>query len=470
MAGEGRKVFSDGEVLSAADVNDYLMDQAVMRFADSAARSSAIGTPTEGMVSYLDDTNDVEVYDGSQWVNFTGDITNITAGTGLTGGGSEGAVTLNVDYTEVVENVVTTQGDLIVGGSGGAIERLGIGAASTVLTSDGSAISWAAGGGGGGVIVYEVPANTSLISEETLEVGLSYSFTFPGTGFAVAVEDTNNESTEFNSDTDITPTVEISRIYFNNTTGGTLFVNRSNPVAGDTSSITVTTITTTQSVTLTQDTLVACIGGGGGGGGTNDTVSAHSPGAGGGGSGFVDFGILSAGTYTATIGAGGSGGAAGANNGATGGTTSIGTVSAAGGNGGNTNVDSDQGGAGGSGGSGGGGGASDFQDIGAPQEGGAGGVNGANGSNGDTPGGGVPGGVGASGSGVKEAGIAAVLNSFNYQGGDGGTSKANSGGTTNGPSGTLGKGGGGAGSKDNATTNYAGGNGGAGVIVLVEVG
>jgi hypothetical protein len=49
------------------------------------------------MVSYLKDTNLVEVYDGSGWQNFTGDITAVTAGTALTGGGTSGAVTLNVD-------------------------------------------------------------------------------------------------------------------------------------------------------------------------------------------------------------------------------------------------------------------------------------------------------------------------------------------------------------------------------------
>jgi hypothetical protein len=150
MAGQGRKTFSDGEVLSAADVNGYLMDQSVQRFADAAARDTAIPTPSEGMVAYLDSTNDVLVYDGSGWVNFTGDITNITAGTGLSGGGSEGAVTLSADFTTVQENLITTEGDLYVGGSGGTATRLGIGAADTVLTSDGTAISWAAGGGGGG--------------------------------------------------------------------------------------------------------------------------------------------------------------------------------------------------------------------------------------------------------------------------------------------------------------------------------
>jgi hypothetical protein len=58
----GRKVFTAGEVLTAANVNDYLMDQAVMVFAGSAARGSAIGTATEGMVSYLTDNNRIEVF------------------------------------------------------------------------------------------------------------------------------------------------------------------------------------------------------------------------------------------------------------------------------------------------------------------------------------------------------------------------------------------------------------------------
>jgi hypothetical protein len=62
MAGLGRKVFTAGEVLTAANVQDYLQDQAVMVFAGSAARGSAIGTATEGMVSYLTDNNRIEVF------------------------------------------------------------------------------------------------------------------------------------------------------------------------------------------------------------------------------------------------------------------------------------------------------------------------------------------------------------------------------------------------------------------------
>src|SRR6056297_532075 len=45
------------------------MDQSVMVFADSSARSSAIPSPTEGMLTYLEDTDAVEKYDGSAFVN-----------------------------------------------------------------------------------------------------------------------------------------------------------------------------------------------------------------------------------------------------------------------------------------------------------------------------------------------------------------------------------------------------------------
>lgn len=67
MAGLGRKVFVAGEVLEASEVNGYLMDQTVMVFGGTAARASAIPSPSEGMVTYLTDDNSTTVWNGTSW-------------------------------------------------------------------------------------------------------------------------------------------------------------------------------------------------------------------------------------------------------------------------------------------------------------------------------------------------------------------------------------------------------------------
>lgn len=72
-AGLGFKTFNTGDVLSAADVNGYLM-QGVLVFADAAARTAAITSPQEGQVSFLKDTNSTEYYSGSAWVAIGGSV------------------------------------------------------------------------------------------------------------------------------------------------------------------------------------------------------------------------------------------------------------------------------------------------------------------------------------------------------------------------------------------------------------
>lgn len=62
MAGAGWHDFVPGEVLTAANVQDYLQDQTVMKFASAAARAAALPSPSQGMMSFLNDTGVVETY------------------------------------------------------------------------------------------------------------------------------------------------------------------------------------------------------------------------------------------------------------------------------------------------------------------------------------------------------------------------------------------------------------------------
>jgi hypothetical protein len=104
MSGLGFKTFTAGDVLTAADVNGYLMSQAVMVFDDAAARTTALPTPAEGMVTYLKDTDSFWSYDGSNWVEVAKQIgTTFTSYTPtLSGSGwTFGSPTVSGFYTQI---------------------------------------------------------------------------------------------------------------------------------------------------------------------------------------------------------------------------------------------------------------------------------------------------------------------------------------------------------------------------------
>ena len=82
----GYHLFNTGDVLTAAQVQYNLQNQTIMYFNDAAARDTALtGVLAEGMFAYLADTNATVYYDGSAWQSFgSGDVTGLTAGTGIT--------------------------------------------------------------------------------------------------------------------------------------------------------------------------------------------------------------------------------------------------------------------------------------------------------------------------------------------------------------------------------------------------
>jgi len=97
-AGLGFKDFVTGEVLTAADVDGYLM-QGIWVFANAAARTAAVTSPQEGNYSYLKDTNSTEYYTGSACVAAGG------------GGGGKVLQVVSATYGTETDNSTTTLAD-----------------------------------------------------------------------------------------------------------------------------------------------------------------------------------------------------------------------------------------------------------------------------------------------------------------------------------------------------------------------
>jgi hypothetical protein len=132
-AGQGFKTFTTGEVLTAGDVNGYLM-QGINVFTNATARDAAITVPAEGQFAFTKDTNSLWYYDGAAWVasGATGDIEGVTAGVGISGGGTSGTVTV----TNSMATAIDAKADLIAGTGADTFSRLAVGANGTVLTAD----------------------------------------------------------------------------------------------------------------------------------------------------------------------------------------------------------------------------------------------------------------------------------------------------------------------------------------------
>ena len=181
-AGLGFKTFTTGEVLTAADVNGYLM-QGVLVFASEAARNSAITSPQEGQFAFTKDTNSTWYYDGAAWVasGASGDVTGVTAGTGITVASPTGPVPV---VTNDMATTITASGDIVVGTGSGTYDNLPIGTTGQILTADTTVspykVKWASAAGGGKVLQvvegsYQTAVNSS--SSTYADTGLTATIT-----------------------------------------------------------------------------------------------------------------------------------------------------------------------------------------------------------------------------------------------------------------------------------------------------
>lgn len=87
------KDFTVGQVLTSAEVDEFLMRQTVMVFDNATQRGTALGTAVaEGMVTYRKDGDIVEQYNGTTWtaVGVDSFTTSGTAGNLLVSNGTAG--------------------------------------------------------------------------------------------------------------------------------------------------------------------------------------------------------------------------------------------------------------------------------------------------------------------------------------------------------------------------------------------
>jgi hypothetical protein len=105
------------------------------------------------------------------WVtDAAGDITGVTAGTGISGGGTSGTVTV----TNSMATAIDAKGDLVPGTGADTFARLAVGANGTVLTADSAettGLKWATPGG------MTLLSTTTLSGASTTITGISTAYT-----------------------------------------------------------------------------------------------------------------------------------------------------------------------------------------------------------------------------------------------------------------------------------------------------
>ena len=192
---------------------------------------TAPSSPVEGQIYYDSTTGDKSIYfyNGSAFINMSGDISGVTAGTGLTGGGTSGAVTLNViggtGITANADDIAITNTGVTAAsyGSSTAIPVIAINAQGQITSASTASISSS----------LTIAADSG--SNDTVTVGTD-TLTFAGTSNEIETTVSNNQ-------------IQIG-LPDNVTVGGNLIISGNLTVSGTTTTVNTETINLADNIIL----------------------------------------------------------------------------------------------------------------------------------------------------------------------------------------------------------------------------